>query len=169
MKILAIFLLAGSCLATNVYGQEKKEGFFRSFDSTRIYYEVKGCGFPVLLIHGFMNNGDDWKKIPLYEQLTANGYMVITIDQRGNGKSDKPHNAEAYANDAEAKDLIGLMNFLGINKYAFVGTSVYSLMYSSLFTDHLSKKTPYTALKKASSFSSSSLPFVRTPLQRSSP
>ena len=132
MKILAIFLLAGSCLATSVKGQEKMEGFFLSFDSTRIYYEVKGRGFPVLLIHGFMNNGDDWKKIPLYEQLTANGYMVITVDQRGNGKSDKPHNPEAYANDAEARDLVGLMKFLKIKKYSFVGYSRGSIIGARL-------------------------------------
>jgi pimeloyl-ACP methyl ester carboxylesterase len=132
MKILGIFLFAGTCLATGLFGQEKKAGYFTSFDSTRIYYEVRGKGFPVLLIHGFMNNGDDWKKIPLYDQLPANGYMVITVDLRGNGKSGKPHTAEAYANDAEAKDLIGLMNFLGIKRYALVGYSRGSIIGARL-------------------------------------
>lgn len=132
MKILAIFLLAGSVLATNLYGQEKKEGYYISFDSTRIYYEVRGKGYPVMLIHGFMNNGGDWKKIPLYDQLPAKGFMVITVDQRGNGKSDKPHSAEAYANDAEAKDLAGLMKYLGIKKYSFVGYSRGSIIGARL-------------------------------------
>jgi pimeloyl-ACP methyl ester carboxylesterase len=132
MKILAIFLLAGTVLTTNLYGQDKKEGYFTSFDSTKIFYEVRGKGFPVILIHGFMNTGDDWKKIALYDQLTASGYMVITIDQRGNGKSGKPHTEEAYANDAEAKDIMGLIKFLGLKKYSFVGYSRGSIIGSRL-------------------------------------
>jgi pimeloyl-ACP methyl ester carboxylesterase len=132
MKILAIFLLAGTVLTTNLYGQDKKEGYFTSFDSTKIFYEVRGKGFPVILIHGFMNTGDDWKKIALYDQLTASGYMVITIDQRGNGKADKPHSDQAYANDAEAKDIMGLIKFLGLKKYSFVGYSRGSIIGSRL-------------------------------------
>lgn len=123
MKILAIFLLTGCCMATTLRAQENKQGFYTSFDSTQIYYEVHGTGYPVVLIHGFMNTGDDWKKIMVFNKLQENGFMVITLDQRGNGKSGKPHTPEAYANDAEAKDLIGLMRFLGLKKYALVGYS----------------------------------------------
>ncbi len=132
MKILAIFLLTGSCLGTSLMAQEIKEGYFTSFDSTKIYYEARGNGYPVLLIHGFMNSGADWKKIPLYDQLVAKGFTVITMDQRGNGKSGKPHNAEAYANDAEAKDLIGLVKFLGLKNYSFVGYSRGSIIGARL-------------------------------------
>ena len=132
MKILAIFVLAGTCLLGTSFSQEKKQGYFASFDSTRIYYEVAGKGYPVLLIHGFMNSGEDWKKIPLYNALMEKGYMVITVDQRGNGKSDKPHEPEAYANDAEAKDLMGLIHFLHLKKYSFVGYSRGSIIGARL-------------------------------------
>src|SRR3979411_2286396 len=77
-------------------------GFFISFDGIKIYYEVKGNGKPVLLVHGFIVNGESWKKTSLYDDLLKGGFKVITLDLRGNGKSDKPHNPEAYAKDAEA-------------------------------------------------------------------
>ena len=64
MKILAIFVLAGCCLMGTSFGQDKKQGYFPSFDSTRVYYEVAGKGYPVLLIHGFMNSGAGCDAIP---------------------------------------------------------------------------------------------------------
>ena len=57
-------------------------------------------------MHGFIVNSNSWKHAALFDSLLANGYKVILIDLRGNGKSDKPHNDEAYANDAEAKDIM---------------------------------------------------------------
>jgi pimeloyl-ACP methyl ester carboxylesterase len=100
-----------------------RSGYFRSFDSTRIYYEVKGTGFPVILVHGFMNTGENWKRSEVYKDLQTAGYQVITLDMRGNGKSDKPHSAAAYANDAEAKDIIGIAGMLHLPKYNIVGYS----------------------------------------------
>ena len=44
----------------------------------------------------------------------AAGYKVILPDLRGCGKSDKPHVPEAYEQDAEARDMIGLTKELGI-------------------------------------------------------
>ena len=86
--------------------------YFKSFDNTRIYYEVKGNGEPVLLVHGFIVNGQSWKRTELYKDLLTAGYKVILLDQRGNGFSDKPHDSTAYDNDAEAKDIMALMKLL---------------------------------------------------------
>jgi pimeloyl-ACP methyl ester carboxylesterase len=132
MKLIAFFVLAICSISTLGNAQQKNEGFFISFDSTRIYYEVKGNGSPVLLVHGFMNSGEDWKKISLYNELAENGFAVITVDLRGNGKSGKPHDPLAYENDAEAKDLIGLMKSLGYKKYAVVGYSRGAIISSRL-------------------------------------
>src|SRR5436190_1260287 len=88
--------------------QEDSGHFYISFDKTKIYYEVQGSGYPVILVHGFIVDGKSWKKTVLYTDLIREGYKVIRLDMRGNGRSDKPHTAEAYANDAEAKDIMGL-------------------------------------------------------------
>lgn len=107
-------------------------GYFSSFDGTKIYYEVKGAGEPVVLVHGFIVNGDSWKKTALYNDLLKGGYKVITFDMRGNGKSDKPHIDTAYANDAEAKDIMGLLTSLKIKKYDVVGYSRGSIITTRL-------------------------------------
>jgi len=106
--------------------------YFRSFDSSKIYYEVRGTGDAVVLVHGFVVNGQSWKRTELYKDLLAEGYKVIILDQRGNGFSDKPHTPEAYENDAEAKDIMALMNLLGIKKYIAVGYSRGSIIVSRL-------------------------------------
>src|SRR5204863_2172456 len=95
--------------------------YFTSFDGTKIHYDVKGTGKTVLLVHGFVVNSESWKGTALYGDLISNGFQVITLDLRGNGKSDKPHTPEAYLNDAEAKDIMGLMTSLKIKNFAVVG------------------------------------------------
>ena len=132
MKLTSFFVLLSVAISMGSMARQKKDGYYTSFDGTRIYYEVKGKGFPVLLIHGFTNSGDDWKKIPLYNQLADTGFTVITADLRGNGKSDKPHDPAAYEHDAEAKDLTGLMHYLGYRKYDVIGYSRGSIIASRL-------------------------------------
>ena len=106
--------------------------YFKSFDGTKIYYEVKGNGEPILLVHGFIVNGQSWKRTELYKDLLSQGYKVVILDQRGNGFSDKPHDSAAYDNDAEAKDIIGLMKHLYIKKYSAVGYSRGSIIVARL-------------------------------------
>jgi pimeloyl-ACP methyl ester carboxylesterase len=110
----------------------KDSGYLSSFDGTKIYYEVRGKGKPVLLLHGFIVNGNSWKRAALYTELLNAGYKVIVPDMRGNGKSDKPHDSTAYDNDAEAKDMIQLMALLKINKYSVVGYSRGSIITARL-------------------------------------
>jgi pimeloyl-ACP methyl ester carboxylesterase len=120
-------------LTARLFAQSETAGsYFTSFDSTKIYYEVKGDGFPVILIHGFSGTGQGWKTAPVYADLLKEGYKVIILDQRGNGRSDKPHNEIAYANDAEAKDIIDLITSLKIKKYDAVGYSRGSIITSRL-------------------------------------
>ena len=120
-------------LSDSLFAQPTPEGnFYTSFDGTKIYYEVKGDGYPVLLIHGFSGTGQGLKTCVFYDDLLKAGYKVILIDQRGNGRSDKPHSESAYANDAEAKDIIGLISYLNIKQYDAVGYSRGSIIASRL-------------------------------------
>ncbi|MDB5136242.1 MAG: Arylesterase [Mucilaginibacter sp.] len=112
--------------------QENSGQYYTSFDGVKIYYEVKGDGYPVLLIHGFSGTGQGWKSGQLYGDLIKAGYKVIILDQRGNGRTDKPHTDAAYANDAEAKDIMGLITSLNIKHYDVVGYSRGSIIASRL-------------------------------------
>ncbi len=127
-----LVLFTGIILHITALAQKDSAGYFSSFDKIKIYYEVKGTGKPVLLIHGFTGKGSDWKTKPIYDSLIAGGFKVIIADLRGNGFSDKPHEPEAYANDAEAKDLMGLLKYLGIKKYEAVGYSRGSIILARL-------------------------------------
>ena len=126
---LSILLLASCWLVAQT---DSTAGYYKSFDGTKIWYEVRGTGEPVVLVHGFIVNGESWKRTALYTDLIKAGYQVITFDLRGNGRSDKPHEAAAYANDAEAKDIMGLLNTLKIKQYAVVGYSRGSIITARL-------------------------------------
>ncbi|MFT4156160.1 alpha/beta fold hydrolase [Parafilimonas sp.] len=130
-----ILMTAGSfILNTSLQAQAKAvdSGYFKSFDHTKIYYEVRGNGFPVLLIHGFIVNSNSWRQAALYDSLVAAGNKVILVDLRGNGRSDKPHTDAAYHNDAEAKDLMLLLKHLHIKEYDAVGYSRGSIITARL-------------------------------------
>ncbi|MDQ3842483.1 MAG: alpha/beta hydrolase, partial [Bacteroidota bacterium] len=122
-KQLVFFLLIFPLSFSRTLAQSDTAHLFRSFDNITIYYEVHGKGFPIVLIHGFMSDGQSWKRTVLYNQLLQEGFQVIVPDLRGNGRSDKPHTTDAYANDAEAKDVMLLIKSLGLKRYDVVGYS----------------------------------------------
>src|SRR5664279_5451293 len=135
-----LFLIACSFLINNTNAQTDSlaskfpidSNYFSSFDGTKIYYEVRGEGKPVLLVHGFIVDGSSWKRAALYNDLLHEGYKVITLDMRGNGKSGKPHDSTAYDNDAEAKDIMLLIDLLKIKQYSVVGYSRGSIITARL-------------------------------------
>ena len=128
--LIAVLSIASSI--GYVHAQTDSGHLYTSFDNTKIYYEVKGDGYPIVLLHGFMNTSENMKKNAVYSALVNAGYKVITLDMRGNGKSDKPHNDAAYANDAEAKDVMGLMTILKVKKYDVLGYSRGSIITARL-------------------------------------
>lgn len=130
--LVSMFMLPVLTGSGRSFPQNNNGQYYKSFDGTKIYYEVKGNGRPVLLVHGFIVDGESWKKTHVFDDLLKAGYKVITLDLRGNGKSGKPHNPEAYENDAEAKDIIGLLDHLKIKKYMVVGYSRGSIIVSRL-------------------------------------
>jgi pimeloyl-ACP methyl ester carboxylesterase len=131
-KFLFFTVLSLICFLKNINAQNDSIHFYTSFDNTKIYYEVKGNGFPVILLHGFMNTSQNMKHNAVYAELLDAGYTVITPDLRGNGNSDKPHNDEAYANDAEAKDIMGLISSLHLKHYDVLGYSRGSIITARL-------------------------------------
>jgi pimeloyl-ACP methyl ester carboxylesterase len=132
--ITCFFIVAVSTAQTDslILKFPKDSGYLSSFDGKKIYYEVQGNGKPVLLLHGFIANGNSWKKTALYLNLLNAGYRVIVPDMRGNGKSDKPHDSTAYDNDAEAKDIIQLLALLKVKKISLVGYSRGSIITARL-------------------------------------
>jgi pimeloyl-ACP methyl ester carboxylesterase len=88
-------------------------------------YEVAGRGPPVLLVHGFASSGKvNWVDTGWVETLVSAGYQAITLDNRGHGQSDKPHDPELYYPSQMAEDAVALLNHLGIGRAAVIGYSM---------------------------------------------
>jgi non-heme chloroperoxidase len=83
----------------------------------RIYYEDRGSGSPVVLVHGYALNGRSWEKQEA--ALLAAGHRVITYDRRGFGASSRP--SVGYDFDTLAGDLHTLLSTLDLHGVVLAG------------------------------------------------
>jgi non-heme chloroperoxidase len=84
-----------------------------------LFYEDRGSGAPVLLVHGYPLPSDAWER-----QATAlieEGHRVITFDRRGHGKSSRP--SGGYDWDTLARDVNVLMTTLDLEQAVMAGHS----------------------------------------------
>ena len=89
-------------------------------DPIELFYDDRGTGAPVVLIHGWPLSGQSWERqIPV---LVDAGYRVVTYDRRGFGQSSKPQ--EGYDYDTFAADLNMLMGHLDLSEATLVGFSM---------------------------------------------
>ena len=95
--------------------------YVRSLDGCRIHYEVTGrkSAPPVLMIQGLGMDKHGWVLQRL--QLSWR-YRVITLDNRGSGRSDKPHGD--YDLGQMAADAIAVLDDIGVERAHVVGASM---------------------------------------------
>jgi pimeloyl-ACP methyl ester carboxylesterase len=93
---------------------------FAKVNGIKIAYRVRGEGPPLVLIMGYRLNSAAWPTT-LIEQL-ARQFTVITPDNRGTGRSDKP--VEGYAIANMARDVCGLLDELDIAEVRLLGYSM---------------------------------------------
>ena len=70
----------------------------------------------------------------------AQHYRVVTIDPRGNGRSDRPTGPAAYDDLAFVDDTVAVMNHLGVDKAVLVGLCLsawHALLVASLHADRV--------------------------------
>ena len=85
-----------------------------------LYYEDRGTGTPVVLVHGWPLNGGSWERQSA--ALLAAGYRVITYDRRGFGRSSAPN--EGYDYNTMARDTATLIDSLDLKDAALFGFSM---------------------------------------------
>ena len=88
-----------------------------------VHYEIEGKGCPLVVMHGFAGSSQDWHDAGFVEGLSAD-YLLILIDERGHGLSDKPHDPRSYAMEKRVDDVIVVLNKLEILKAHFMGYSM---------------------------------------------
>ncbi|MEK6324062.1 MAG: alpha/beta hydrolase [Acidobacteriota bacterium] len=118
-------ILFVSCLlltASAIFAADGKpvEADMMTSDGVKIHYYVMGKGTPVVLIHGYTGTAwGNWFSNGIAQAL-ARKHMVVALDCRNHGKSDKP-----VANGpGKAQDVVELMDHLKIKRAHIHGYSM---------------------------------------------
>jgi 3-oxoadipate enol-lactonase len=95
--------------------------YVRSADGTRIHYQVTGRpgAAPILFIQGLGADKNGWN---LQRLATATRYRAVALDNRGAGRSDKPHGP--YTLEQMADDAVSVLDHAGIDTAHVVGASM---------------------------------------------
>lgn len=118
-NLLIILLLLNGC---SIFFRPKV-GKLTSTTEVPIYYEEKGKGEPVILLHGVLvNSALNWKLPRIYQRLSKSN-RVIAVDLRGHGFSGKPYGVENYGIKL-VEDIVSLMDELKIEKAHIIGYSL---------------------------------------------
>ena len=88
-----------------------------SVNGINLYYEVRGNGRPLILLHG---NGEDHTIFEEAADVLSKSFACYLVDSRGHGKST-PVKEYHYADMAE--DMIAFMEELDLNDTVFYGFS----------------------------------------------
>jgi pimeloyl-ACP methyl ester carboxylesterase len=89
----------------------------------RIRYQVEGMGPPLVLHHGTVGNGENWKHFGYVDVLKGDRQLIL-VDARGHGKSDKPHDSSAYDLSLCVRDVTTVLDDLGISRTDYFGYSL---------------------------------------------
>ncbi len=93
--------------------------------------EERGSGPAFIFIPGLVGLLDAWE---FQVAEFARSYRCISFDHRGTGDSDKP--ATGYTTELIARDVIALMDTLGIDKAHMAGTSTGGCVLQNIAIDH---------------------------------
>lgn len=92
--------------------------FFTAADGARLHYTDEGHGVALLCLPGLTRNGSDFD----YLKPHLPPLRLIRPDYRGRGKSDWT-GADTYTVPREAADALALLDHLGLESAAVLGTS----------------------------------------------
>jgi len=87
----------------------------------RYHVEIVGQGEPLLMLHGFTGCGANWREVA---EFLGDRFKVVMPDLLGHGNTDAPSDVIRYAIEAQAADLIALMDALDIERTVLWGYSM---------------------------------------------
>jgi pimeloyl-ACP methyl ester carboxylesterase len=92
-------------------------------DGVRLYYSFGGRGDPLVMLHGLGTSSELWR-VGGYIEALSDQYSLLTIDARGQGRSDKPTDADAYLMPEHAADVAAVMDVVGVHRAPVFGFSL---------------------------------------------
>jgi pimeloyl-ACP methyl ester carboxylesterase len=129
-----VALLACAWLLAGAPALRAEDKYFDS-GGVKIRYTDDGQGEPVLLIHGFGANVEGQWGVPGVLRALAKNYRVIALDNRGHGKSGKPHDPKMYGTEM-VEDAVRLLDHLKIKKAHVIGYSMGAMITAKLLVSH---------------------------------
>ncbi len=98
-----------------------------------LYYEVRGSGPPLLLVHGAPLDSGCYDKLAA---LLSDSFTVVTYDGRGHSRSPMPQGWTKTSIEEQAEDAAGLLRTLGIAPAIVFGSSSAGLTVLELARRH---------------------------------
>jgi pimeloyl-ACP methyl ester carboxylesterase len=92
---------------------------FTTSDGLSLHFEDTGTGLPLLCLPGLTRTTRDFD----YVAPHLAGCRLIRMDYRGRGQSDPDDDWQRYSLPIEGRDVIELLDHLGLDRVAILGTS----------------------------------------------
>ena len=99
---------------------------------TKIWYNVRGEGTPILLCNGWGGSSDSWSEE--FVRLLADRHKVVLVDNRGTGRSGKPD--EPYTMEQMSGDSNRVLAELGVETAHVLGFSMGGYIAEALAICH---------------------------------
>src|SRR3954454_4590170 len=106
-------------MTTDLTSRASAPGEYADINGIKLYYERRGAGRPMILLHGGLGSGEMFGPIL---PLLAEHHEVITVDLQGHGRTadiDRPIDHRLMADDIAA-----LIDHLGLEKADVLGASL---------------------------------------------
>jgi pimeloyl-ACP methyl ester carboxylesterase len=94
-------------------------GHIETINDIEMYYETRGEGEPLLLLHGGGGVGANWE---LIFKEPPDGYKLVIPDLRGHGRSTNP--SSTFTFKQVALDVFALLDRLRIDRFKTIGLSL---------------------------------------------
>ncbi len=94
-------------------------GHIETVNDIEMYYETRGEGEPLVLLHGGGGVGANWE---LIFNEPPDGYKLVIPDLRGHGRSTNP--SPAFTFKQAALDVFALLDRLHIDRFKTIGLSL---------------------------------------------
>lgn len=79
---------------------------YAEINGARYYFQARGAGKPLLLLHGFTGSGQSWDS---HAEVFARDYLTITVDLLGHGGTDAPEDPERFSMVNSTRDIAQLL------------------------------------------------------------
>lgn len=148
-NLIILLFIAVFCCSTdnknqvNQYGGNKDAGNYANLNGVKLYYEIYGDGFPLVLLHG---NGGSIEAMKYQIEYFSQNHRVIVMDCRGRGKSQLGKDSLTYLQ--MTKDVASLLDHLNVDSADIIGRSdggILALMMGIYFPEKVKKIAAFGA------------------------